>query len=238
MLIRNKTLKMSLYIVLIFQIWANLAIAEEKIVSSVMVDFKRGELILHSQRTPLGMILDEIRRKCMVEILGLENRANELLTFSSQGGTLPEELKRLLSSLGERNYAFEFVDEKLRRVSVLPKAKSDFTSFPVRLNQEVIGGDFVKVPKIQSLVDGSQAQTLDLLEGDLIVEYDGVQIRTADQLIKETKKKSQKEQVEMIIVREKIPIRFVLNAGFIGVRIKTITIPKEDLAYYYSGLLW
>jgi hypothetical protein len=233
---RNKTLKIILCSILFFQILVNLTIAKEKPVSFVKIELKQGRFILNSEETSLGEILDRIRRKCNVEISGLKNREDELITFSSQGGTLQEELKRLLRYLCERNCACEFIDEKLIRISVLSEAKSNTSSSPAPLNKELMAREFVNVLKIQSIIDGSQAQTLDLLEGDRIVEYDRVIISTLGQLIGEVQKKSYKDHVEMIVVRENVPRQIVLNGGFVGLRIKTGKIPKEDLEYCCSEL--
>lgn len=231
---KNKMLKTSLFIFIVFQMCATLGVAEDKIVSSVIVEFQQAKLVLQARGTPLWKILDGISHKCLVEISGLELRVNEPITFSSKGGTLEDVLKSLLQHLGEKNYAFEFYGERLRRVSVVPEAKSGVSSLPLRINKEVIKKKFVNVVRVQSVVDGSQAQTLDLWEGDLIIEYDGVKISSTQGLIKEVKKKSHKEQVEMIVVRGHEPVRFVLNGGFIGVRIKNIRIPKGELVNYYS----
>jgi len=231
---KNTVLKGGLFIFIVLQMYATLGVAEDRIVSSVIVEFQQGKLVLQAEGTPLWKILNGIRHKCLVEISGLELRVNEPITFSSKGGAPEDVLKRLLRHLGEKKYAFEFIDERLIRVSVVPGVRSGVSSLSVQMNEEVIKEKFVNVVRIQSVVDGSQAQTLDLWEGDLIIEYDGVKISSTQGLIKEVKKKSHKEQVEMIVVRDHELLRFVLNGGFIGVRIKTITIPKGELVNYYS----
>jgi S1-C subfamily serine protease len=81
-------------------------------------------------------------------------------------------------------------------------------------------------------IKGSQAEELGLQVGDLIVEYDGVKIHNAQQLVKEVKKKSEIGQVEMTVVREERSFPYVLNSGKIGVRISTTKIPKEAFDTY------
>jgi hypothetical protein len=71
-----------------------------------------------------------------------------------------------------------------------------------------------------------------LLQGDIILEYDGVPINSARQLVSEVEKKSQISQIEMVIVRQKIPTRVILNGGFIGVRILTNKIPRDEITAY------
>ena len=231
---KNTTLKTSLFIFLMFQTWATLGVAEEKIVSSVIIELQQEKLVLQAQGAPLWKILDGIRRECLVEILGLESRKNEPVTFSSIEGTLEDVLKQLLRHLGEKNYAFEFVDERLKRASVFPEAKGVAHLPPFLPAEKVSHKKFVNVVRVQSIVDNSQAENLALREGDLIIEYDGVKISRTQELLKEVKKKSQKEEVGMIVVRDHEPMQFVLNGGFIGVRINTIKVPKEELDNYYS----
>ena len=73
-----------------------------------------------------------------------------------------------------------------------------------------------------------------VLENDLIVEYAGTEIKTAQDLRREVRKKTPDDEVEMIIVRDGEPLRIILKGGFIGVQIKTTRIPKEVLDSYYS----
>ena len=103
---KNTALKAGLFIFIVLQMCATLGVAEDRIVSSVIVEFQQGKLLLQTEGTPLWKILDWIRHKCLVEISGLELRVNEPITFSSKGGALEDVLKRLLRHLGEKSYAF------------------------------------------------------------------------------------------------------------------------------------
>jgi hypothetical protein len=212
-----------------------LGVAEDRRPPSLFVEYQKGVLILKAREIPLNLIFDAIRNECLIEISGLERRESEPVTLSLQSVTLEEGLKQILNHLGEKNYAFEFVDEKLRRVSVLPRAKKGISALPLPTNEVAVEQGFADRPVIYSIVKGSQADTLNLLEGDIVVEYDDVKIKTARQLIKVVKSKSDKGQVDMIVVRDSEPIRFVLNGGFIGIRVLTVRIPKEELKRYYSG---
>jgi hypothetical protein len=235
---KNTTILTVLLVFVVFQIWVTLGLAEERLPSSVIVEDRQDELVLEAEGKPLGKVLDEIRRKCTVEILGLERREKDLVTFSSKGGTRERELKRFLGHLGERNYAFEFVDDKLRRVLVFPEGKADPPSIPFPVNKDVVQKDFVTLPQVQEIIEGSQAELLNILEGDLVVEYDGITITDTQELIKETKKRKEYEQVEMVLVRDGEPLRISLRGGYIGVLIKTTKISEDELDKYYSGPHW
>lgn len=180
-------------------------------------------------------VLDEIEDKCGVKILGLENRENEKVTFSSEGGTLEKGLQGFLAHLEVKNYAFEFAEEKLSRILVFPEAKGEFSSVSEPPQRAPIQKGFVTVPQVREIIQGSQAEYLDIREGDMIVEYGGVPVGTIQQLIAETKKREEYEQIEMIIVRNGEPVRIELSGGFIGVRISTIHVSKDKLSGYYSG---
>jgi S1-C subfamily serine protease len=81
---------------------------------------------------------------------------------------------------------------------------------------------------VQSIIEASQAESAGLQKGDIILEYDGVPITSAQQLVSEVEKKAQINQIEMVIVRRKIMTRLILNGGFIGVRIATKNIPRAE----------
>ena len=91
---------------------------------------------------------------------------------------------------------------------------------------------FVTIAQIQSIVAGSQAESAGLQDGDIVLEYDGVPIRSAQQLVSEVEKKTTKSQVELVVLRQKITTRLILSGGFIGVRIMTQKIPSTEYEKY------
>jgi len=237
----NKILKISLIIFFVFEICAIPGVAEDKGSSSLSVEFHQGTLAIEANRVPLGEILDGILRKCQVKIQGLEQREKESITFSSGSGTVYEALRRLFSHLDEGNYAFEFHDQELVRVLVLPETKGEVqlsmsarkaTERDTEKGKEETKQEFVTVPKILQIDEGSQAEIVGLLKGDLIVEYDGVKIRASKQLVTEIEKKSHMEQVEMGVIRDQKSMRFTLKGDKIGVGIGDVKIPKEEFDAY------
>ncbi|MDM8524726.1 PDZ domain-containing protein [Desulfococcaceae bacterium HSG8] len=198
--------------------------------SFIKVECQNGELVLQAKEAPLGQILEDIRNKCDLEITGLEDRENDSVTFSAAGETPEDVLKRLLRYLGINNYAFEFTEIKLARLSVLPK--SGRTSSPSKPKEKPEQKEFASVVQVKTIVKGSQAEELELEKGDLIIEYDGVAVASPRQLVKEVKKRSPEESVEMVVVRDQQTMRYVLNGGFIGVRIGAIRLPKSEIDSY------
>jgi hypothetical protein len=70
------------------------------------------------------------------------------------------------------------------------------------------------------------------MQDDIILEYNGLSIDSTKVLISATKMKTSTDQVEMLVLRENYSLRFILNGGFIGIRISNVTISKEDLTIF------
>ena len=151
-----------------------------------------------------------------------------MLFRSYTADTLEDLLKSLLRHLGIKNYAFEFDDEILKRLVAVPEATADVSSFSPSSNIPSQENELVSIAQVQSIIEASQAESAGLQIGDIILEYDGVPINSAQQLVSEVEKKAQVNQIEMVIVRQKIPARLILNGGFIGVRILTKKIPRAE----------
>ena len=234
---KNKIIIIILSVLPIVQTLAASVKSEDIIPSSLLVALQDdGTLVMQARGIPLGRILDEIRKACMVEIVGLENRRDELIGFALQSVTIEKGVKRFLRRLGENNYAFEYIDRNLRRARVFPEAETVDSSIPVQAPAAITRDEDVTVVRIEAVINGYQAEALYLSGGDLIIAYDGVEIHTTRQLIEEVRKKAYREQIEMIVVSNRVPMRFMLSGGFIGVRIRTVTIPKDDFEHYHSGM--
>ena len=187
-----------------------------------------GTIHLEARGSTLGEIVSKFYDRYTLEIKGLENRAGEKVTFSYTADTLEGLLKSLLRHLGIKNYAFEFDDEILKRLVAVPEATADVSSFSPSSNIPNQENEFVSIAQVQSIIEASQAESAGLQIGDIILEYDSVSINSAQQLVSEVEKKAQVNQIEMVIVRQKIPTRLILNGGFIGVRILTKKIPRAE----------
>jgi len=223
---KNIAIMINLFIFVILQIWPTFAVQEGKAASSLIVEYQKDELVLQAQETPLGDILDEINKVCLMEIFGLEDREDEQITFSFKG-VIDEGLKRFLKHLGEGNYSFEFADEKLKRV-VLSGEKTVSSSIPARKDRMVIQNKAITSVEIQSIEEGSQAEIVGLIEGDLIIEYDGIEIIAVRQLKKEVQEKADKEKIEIKVKRGEEVIPFVIKGGIIGVHIRTIKKSEDE----------
>jgi hypothetical protein len=188
-----------------------------------------GNIIIEAHDSALVEIFKELYDKYSIEVSGLESRESDKITFSFEADTLEALLRGLLRYLGVNNFAIQFADATLTRIVVVPDSMSDMTtSENVQMDQKD-QLEPLSVAQIQSILEFSQAESLDLIAGDIIIEYDGVRITNAQQLVEEVEKKSEKSQVEMIVIREKNPVWLTLTGGIIGVRIMTKKISKEEI---------
>ncbi|QTA79779.1 PDZ domain-containing protein [Desulfonema limicola] len=202
--------------------------------SASVIKVYEDKLSFQVQKEPLGNIINEIIDKFDVEIVGLETREDDLVTFSAEQEPVEDVIKRLLKHLDENNYAFEYSKTALRRVSVMPKAKGPNIAarppLPAPAPGPVPGkNDRERAVKILNVNEGTQAEALDLQKNDLIIEYDGNRIQSSSQLVEAVKKKTPNESVEMVVLREGQSIRLILNGGLIGVNVVTVSISKSDL---------
>ncbi len=209
------------------------AATEGRIDEAPLVIVEEDRLTLSAEDRPLGEVLEEIQRQSGVEILGMDGRVDEPVTFFSKPDAMEKVLKRLLRHLDETNFAFEYSRTRLRRISVLPSGGSEAT---VRSPEPTAAAaqspdepEKVNTVRVLKVNEGTQAADLDLSQGDLILEYDGAKINSAQELVAAVKRKSPQETVEMVVVRDRQPFRLVLNGGLIGVNILTVSVPQADL---------
>ena len=188
-----------------------------------------GSIRFEARNSTLEEIAEKLNDQLSLEIKGLENRKGETITFVYNAETPEDLLKGLLRHLGVKNYALEFADATLKRVVVVPQASNDSSLFSKSQNVPNQQKELVSVAQIQSIVEGSQAESAGLLKGDIILRYDGLTISSAQQLVKEVERKAGTSQVEVVVVRQKNSIRFILGGGFMGVRVLTQKIPRSDI---------
>jgi len=187
-----------------------------------------GLISIKVRDSSIAEIVNKFHDQYSIEIKGLENRAQDKITFSYDADKPEVLLKSLLRHIGIKNYAFEFADATLKRLVVVPEATSDISSYSQSSIASSRQNEFVSIAQIQGTIEASQAESAGLQEGDIILEYGGVPINSARQLVREVEINSQFSQVEMLIVRQKISSRLILSGGFIGVRILTKKIPRAE----------
>jgi len=213
-------------------IWAKLSEAGYKSVE--IEDAETAGFSINAAGFALVDVLDKIRQKHRISIFGLKNRKNETVTLACQEKNLEDLLKCLLRSMNVKNYAFVYDNERLTRLSVFPEAKNNLPLSSSTISDAAREKKTITVLEVHSIIEKSQAKHLGLRTGDLIVEYDGVKVSNVRELVKQTKKKTPYEQVEMVVVRDQIPIRLYLNGGFIGMGVKPKKILKEEFEGIYQ----
>jgi hypothetical protein len=206
---------------------------DRAIASDAIIGNENGRLIIRAQNLYLKDLVVRLQNDFGVEINGIETLENKKITVAFEADSLEELVKGLLRHLNIKNYAFEFAEDKLKTVSVVPGAKHIILNPADSDTDTAKREETVTVAVIKSVLESSQAEALDLMQGDIIVEYDGIRINSAAQLVKEVKKKSANSQVEMIVVRAKMSRRLILQGGVIGVRITTEKVSKQEYLNYF-----
>lgn len=202
---------------------------------SIITRESRSRISIHAQGQPLGDLLKELRKSCRVKVMGLEYRMDEPLTFSVENERVDRAMRRLLRHLEETNYAMFYSRRYLKRIAVLPSGGGPGGAFPsmppaARPSAETRpASGMTKAVRIVNINEGSQAESLDLQRGDLVVEYDGLRILNSKQLVDAVKEKGPEDVVEMVVVRGRQPIRVTLGGGLIGINVRTVTVPASEL---------
>lgn len=205
--------------------------------ADLTVNLHAGKLTVNAEKTPLQAILDGIAGAYPLVVRGLESRSAEVIDFRAENEAPEKIFKRLLRQLGEKNYAFEFKGQRLSRVSVMPEARGGAVPRPSPTQAAVAPApeeDLVPVVRVDRVIDGSQAQELDIRSGDLVLEYDGVQISQPGDLIREVKQKSDRANVGMMLLREGQTLHVNLKGGFIGIHIVPHKAPREMVGSYFD----
>ncbi len=198
---------------------------------SPVITYQNDTLIIEAKDLTVQELVGELERECRITFKGLDEKLDEKISFEYEGESLEDAVKLMLRNIGESNYVFEYGRNYLIRVSVMPSSKhAPSRAVPQDRNRPPVHGRAVRVV---SVINNSQAESLGLKPGDLIIEYDGVRIESSQQLIREVKNKSDLNQVEMVVVRDESPIRYYLKGGLIGVRINTMRTPPGKMEQYF-----
>jgi hypothetical protein len=194
-----------------------------------LVEYAAGRLSIQAEGEPLGAVLAELRDLAGVEIDGLNPRRDEPLFFRADHVPVERALKRLMRHLKETNFAFEYSRTRLRRISVFPAGRTEAVARvpdpPASDAPET--ADRRRAVRVVNIHEGTQAEILDLQRGDLIVEYDGRPIASAQELVEAVKERSPEQIVQMTVVRDGLPFPVSLNGGLIGINILTVNVPEE-----------
>ena len=216
-----------------FLFWTAFCATAPAIASNEITRGSDGKIIIDAQDSDLFEVFKELYDKYSIEVSGLDSRKSDKITLSFEADTLEALMRGLLRYLGVKNFAFEFSNAALTRIVVVPDSMSDITISENLQTDRLKPPESISVAQIMSVVEFSQAQSLDLTAGDIIIEYDGVRISSAQQLVEEVEKKAENSQVDMIVIREKNSMRLILAGGTIGVRIRTKNISYEEIDVVY-----
>jgi hypothetical protein len=196
-----------------------------------LVEYADGRITVRADGEPLGDVISAIRAAGGIRIQGLGHRAGDPLSFQVENMDVEDALKRLMRQLKENNYAFEYSRTRLRRLSVFPAGQTEVAR-PAPVPRPQSGESEEgreRVVRVINVHEGTQAENLDLRQGDLIVEYDGEAVTSAQQLVDAVKARSAEQIVQMTVVRDGNRFPLTLNGGLIGINILTVNVPPEQV---------
>lgn len=197
-----------------------------------------GRFFLGADNVELFRIVEEIRAELGITISGLEGVEDRKVSCSGEWASSDAMVKGVLRFLGIKNYLLEFDQGKIARVRVMNAggrfaARTKESGTPELSPEDVAvtpeKQEIFSFVKVQGVVEGSQAEELDIMTGDFIVQYNGVEITSSNRLVGEVKKVSPESRVEMVVIRDHDPVTFTLKGGMIGVRIITVKLPMSDV---------
>jgi hypothetical protein len=194
-----------------------------------LVEYAGGRITVRADGEPLGDVISGIRAAGDIRIQGLSHRADDPLSFQVEDMDVEDALKRLMRQLKENNYAFEYSRTRLRRLSVFPAGQIEAARPAPRPRGGEAADGRERVVRVINVHEGTQAENLDLRQGDLIVDYDGETITSAQQLVDAVKTRSAEQIVQMTVVRDGNRFPLTLNGGLIGINILTVNVPPDQL---------
>jgi hypothetical protein len=142
--------------------------ADRAIASGGIVGNENGILFIRARNVSLKSVVARLQKDFAVDINGLESLENDKITFVFEASSLEELVKGLLQYFNIKNYAFEFADDKLRIVTVVPGSKRSTTGPVYSDSDSAKREETVTVAVIKSIVESSQAETLDLISGSTV----------------------------------------------------------------------
>lgn len=221
-----KTLKIMVW----FAAWSNFGVWFGLAQAAPIINLRSDSVTLEARNHSLEEIINELEQRCQIRLNGLDSKLKLSVTMQYKGKSVEDMIKNLLRVIGETNYAFEYNQRNLVQVLVMPTSAHALTAPPPPPLPVFERGESeapVRIVQVTDIIPNSQAETIGLQASDLIVEYDGVSINNTQQLIREVNHKAEKDQVEMVVIRDGAPMRMQLKGGQIGVRINTTNLPQE-----------
>ena len=192
-----------------------------------------GKLFIRAQNLAFKDIAAALHKDFALEIKGTANLEAEKISLTYEAASLEELVRGLLRYLNIKNYAFEFADDKLKTVNLIHDTGTADSGLAGASSDSLKQRETVTVAVVNGIVESSQAENLDLRPGDVIIEYGGTRIHNAAQLVKEVKNNSNKNQIEMMVVRDGASRHLLLQGGFIGIRITTDKVSKQSYQNYF-----
>lgn len=192
------------------------------------VIFKNGSYLINFTSTSLDKIFKEIENEFQITIIGLNGRRSENISLFIKDESVEGILKKIIKSIGEKSYAFIYNFEKLIRVYFVPESEFDFIPSEEKPKINIHKKNYFGA-RVTSVFYDSYVHSAELRIGDIITEYDNAQItRGPIELYKLMKERSNRNSIEMRILRNKVPMSIFVTGGLIDAGLKTIALDDTN----------
>lgn len=185
-------------------------------------------------QTTLANIQKTLENQFNIQIIGIDGKAADRVTLVAENISMSDGIKRILKLVGEENFTFEYVNGKLRKVTVYEGSGPTPVERLSPPENQAVREKLAPVVKIAEVIPGSQAEYLNLKKNDLIIAYDGIKITGTSQLIKLVRKKAVDETVRVTVVQNGMPTDVYAHGGMLGVRIRTTHVASRLYNSYFA----
>lgn len=90
--------------------------------------------------------------------------------------------------------------------------------------------------KVTEVVEGSQAEAVGIKEGDFLISYNGVFVKTLEELNKEKEKVLEGKDVKMVMLQDGKKLTFTIKSGLIGIYPKPPKVKIPETATTLEGV--
>lgn len=194
-------------------------------------------LTVQASRVPFSDILEEISAQCGISFAGVSTGANSVRIDFEDSGAAETVIRHLLRKARESNFAFEFEDTGLFKVTIFPSSSAPARTLAAESPEaaappppESPGENSLPIVRVTEVVEDTQALELGLETGDVVFEYAGQRITAPGQLVALVKEhETDREKIEIKVLRGDNMLRFFMEPGLVGVRIVSDRVLKEYL---------
>lgn len=228
---RHHKQRLKIIIIFIFSIsfYPSVLDAKKAVKNTNAITFKNEMYFINYNSTPLTKIFHDLEDAFQIRIIQLNRiRYTKNFSLSLNADSIEGILKKLITSIGENNYAFSYTAGKLSTVFFASSTEETTTVL-----QKIAARVPPKPPKklgavVTSANTGPDERFVELIPGDIIIEYNGNKITGGPlELINLMKKKTDLIDIEIKILRDSLPVNIFVHGGMLDIGLKTVILEDD-----------